>query len=93
MKKLEIRKLSGCIIQFFGISFTLTSIGLILSLVLGGSLSEYFLNEDGGSDYSWWKQQFWIILVAAAIFLFVGGKVNDLKFFNNSRDKSSEDKN
>jgi MFS family permease len=82
MKKKDIRSTSGCLIVFFGISFAISSVGLILSLVMGGSLSKYFLNEDGESDFWWWKAQFWIVVIAIVVLLIVGGKLKNLRILD-----------
>jgi Na+-driven multidrug efflux pump len=80
MDKKGTRQLSGCVIILFGISFVMASIGVILTLVFGGDLQEYFTNEDGESNFGWFKTMFWILLIAIAAFLIAGGKFSNFKF-------------
>ncbi len=91
MNKKETRKTSGCFIIFFGISFILSSIGVILTLVTGGSLSNYFLDEDGESYFGLYKAQFWIIIIAIVVLLFAGGKLANLRLFNKFPYEEDED--
>lgn len=91
MDKKGTRQLSGCLIVFFGISFVLSSIGVILTLVTGSSLSKYFTDENGESDFWWYKAQFWIVVVAIAVLLIAGGKLANLRILDNFPYKEDED--
>ena len=91
MDKRDIRKTSGCFIIFLGISFIFSSVGVILTLVFGGSLSEYFTNEDGDSEFWWYKAQFWIVIIAIVALLFAGGKLTNIRLFENFPYKEDEE--
>lgn len=79
-KRKGVRKFSGCVIILFGISFILTSIGVIITLVFGGDLKEFFTDENGDSTFEWFKAKFWILIVAVIVFLIAGGKFSNFKF-------------
>ena len=83
MDKKGVRQFSGCLIIFFGISFVFSSIGVILTLVTGFSLSKYFMDEDGDSTLWWYKAQFWILVAAVVVLLIAGGKLSKLRIFKN----------
>jgi hypothetical protein len=80
MDRKETRKLTGCLFIFFGISFVATSIGVVLALVFGQSLTLFFTDEDGDNHFGWYKTQFWIGLISFILFLFAGGKIKNLEF-------------
>ena len=93
MEKKDVRQTAGCFIVFFGITFILSSIGVVLTLITGGSLSKYFTDEDGENDFWWYKTQFWIVIVAIAILLIAGGKLSNLRVldkFPYEEDKSDD---
>jgi len=92
MDKKGTRKLSGCLIILFGITFILASIGVIITLIFGGDLQKYFTDEDGESNFWWFKAIFWIFLIAVAVFLIAGGKFSNFKFPEGYVDNEDEKK-
>ena len=77
--KKNVRKLSGCIIILFGLSFVITSIGVILTIVFGDDLNEFFTNEYEESDLGWYKITFWVLIISIITFFLSGGKLSDIK--------------
>ena len=82
MKKKNIRQGAGCIVILAGITFILSSIGLILTIVTGGSLSNFFSDEEGESTFGWYKIQFWILVISVIALLMAEGKLSNLRFLN-----------
>lgn len=81
MSKKTIRMLSAFFIIFCGTTFILSSIGVIFTLLLGDSLSNYFINEDGDSEFGWYRAQFWTVIVSFISLLLAGGSLKRLNFF------------
>lgn len=79
MARKDTRMFTGCLFVFFGISFVATSIGVVLALVFGQSLTLFFTDEDGDSHFGWYKTQFWIVAISFILFLFAGGKIRNLR--------------
>lgn len=93
MEKKDTRKLSGCIIILFGFGFISSSIGVIITIVFGGSLQKYFTDEYGDSNLWGYKAMFWILLIAVVIFLAAGGKFSKLslnKIYDDDEDKKDD---
>ena len=71
----------------FGLSFVVTSIGVIFTIVFGDNLNEFFKNEYDESDLGWYKITFWVLIIAIVIFFLSGGKLSDIpKIFKGSED-------
>ncbi|MEY5047618.1 MAG: hypothetical protein RLZZ175_977 [Bacteroidota bacterium] len=83
MSKQTIRMLSAFFIIFCGTTFILSSIGVIFTLVLGGNLSNYFINQDGDSEFGWYKAQFWIVIISFITLLLAGGSLKRINIFSN----------
>lgn len=81
MNRKELRQSAGCFVVLFGIMFILSSIGVIVTLVTGGSLSTFF-SEDGESTFWWYKIQFWVLIISIVVLLFAGGKLSNLRLLN-----------
>lgn len=92
MSKKIVRQYSGCMLILFGISFALTSIYVVSSIAVGHDLFSIFIDEDGESTLRTYKLQFWIAIVAGAIFLIAGGKISKLRIMDNFPYEEDEDK-
>lgn len=78
MKKKNVTKISGCVLIFAGLSFLITSIGVIFTVIFGEDLNEFFQNDFGDSDLPWYQFLFWILVISAIVFKLAGGKFSKL---------------
>lgn len=59
----------------------------------GGSLNKYFTDEEGESKFSWYKIQFWIVIVSGIVLLMAGGQLSNLRVLNKFPDEEDIDDN
>jgi hypothetical protein len=75
--KAKVRYYSGLWAIVFGVIFALTSAQLILALVLGGNLHDFFDSESGHSFFLF-KASFWVVVVCLIVLVAAGGQVSRL---------------
>ena len=83
MDKKQTRQVSGCLIVVLGFAITLTSIGVILDIAIFGNISKSFIDNDGESNLGAYRLQFLVLIIAIITLLLSGGKLSNLRIWEN----------